>query len=159
MAEFQWKAWKNKLFYNQCLWIIFNFIGYSVIYLALSEIPIWSHQRQFGLILTCCQNQPLCEEVGRPPLYCKHSYLASSSILKCPHIHDNCAHISVNYAHMYICQLGTYIWQLRTYIWQLRTYIWQLRTYIWNVSVYVPAPWARLELKEWKGKSWLTVYR
>jgi hypothetical protein len=28
---------------------IFNFIGSSVIYLSLSEIPIWSHQRQFGI--------------------------------------------------------------------------------------------------------------
>jgi hypothetical protein len=36
------------------LWIsyffqIFTFIGSSVIYLSLSEIPIWTHQRQFGL--------------------------------------------------------------------------------------------------------------
>ncbi len=28
---------------------IFNFIGSSVIYLSLSEIPIWTHQRHFGL--------------------------------------------------------------------------------------------------------------
>ncbi len=28
---------------------IFNFIGSSVIYLSLSEIPIWTHQSQFGL--------------------------------------------------------------------------------------------------------------
>ncbi len=27
---------------------IFTFIGSSVIYLSLSEIPIWTHQRQFG---------------------------------------------------------------------------------------------------------------
>jgi hypothetical protein len=30
---------------------IFNFIGSSVIYLSLSEIPIWNHQWQFGLSL------------------------------------------------------------------------------------------------------------
>jgi hypothetical protein len=29
---------------------IFNFIGSSVIYLSLSEISIWTHQRQFKLI-------------------------------------------------------------------------------------------------------------
>jgi hypothetical protein len=29
---------------------IFNFIGSSVIYLSLSKIPIWTHQRQFGLM-------------------------------------------------------------------------------------------------------------
>ena len=28
---------------------IFTFIGYSVICLSLSEIPIWTHQREFGL--------------------------------------------------------------------------------------------------------------
>jgi hypothetical protein len=28
---------------------IFNFTGSSVIYLSLSEIPKWTHQRQFGL--------------------------------------------------------------------------------------------------------------
>ncbi len=55
MAEFQWKVWKHKLFYTKCLWIsnfflIFTFIGSSVIYLSLSKIPIWTHQRQFGLI-------------------------------------------------------------------------------------------------------------
>jgi hypothetical protein len=27
----------------------FNIIGFSVIYLSLSKIPIWTHQRQFGL--------------------------------------------------------------------------------------------------------------
>jgi hypothetical protein len=27
----------------------FNFIGSSVIYLSLRELPIWTHQRQFGL--------------------------------------------------------------------------------------------------------------
>ena len=27
----------------------FTFIGSSVIYLSLSEIPIWTHQREFGL--------------------------------------------------------------------------------------------------------------
>ncbi len=35
-------------------WLLFqilNFIGSSVIYLSLSEIPIWTHQRQFGLNL------------------------------------------------------------------------------------------------------------
>ncbi len=31
------------------LFQIFNFIGSSVIYLSLSEIPIWTHQRQFIL--------------------------------------------------------------------------------------------------------------
>jgi hypothetical protein len=36
------------------LWIsyyfqIFTFIGSSVICLSLSEIPIWTHQREFGL--------------------------------------------------------------------------------------------------------------
>ena len=36
------------------MWIInffqiFTFIGYSVICLSLSEIPIWTHQREFGL--------------------------------------------------------------------------------------------------------------
>ncbi len=54
VAEFQWKVWKHKLFYTKCLWIsyffqIFYFIGSSVIYLSLSKIPIWTHQRQFGL--------------------------------------------------------------------------------------------------------------
>ncbi len=54
MAEFQWKVWKHKLFYTKCLWIsyffqIFIFIGSSVICLSLSEIPIWTHQREFGL--------------------------------------------------------------------------------------------------------------
>ncbi len=54
MAEFQWKVWKHKLFYTICLWIsyffqIFTFIGSSVICLSLSEIPIWTHQREFGL--------------------------------------------------------------------------------------------------------------
>ncbi len=48
------KVWKDKLFYSKCLWIsyffqIFNFIGSSVIFLSRSEIPIWTHQRQFGL--------------------------------------------------------------------------------------------------------------
>ena len=28
---------------------IFTFIGSSVICLSLSEIPIWTHQREFGL--------------------------------------------------------------------------------------------------------------
>ncbi len=54
MAEFQWKVWKHKLFYTECLWIsyffqIFTFIGSSLICLSLSEIPIWTHQREFGL--------------------------------------------------------------------------------------------------------------
>jgi hypothetical protein len=53
MAEFQWKVWKDKLFYEECLWIsffqIFNFSGFSVIYLSLTEIPIWTHQRQYGM--------------------------------------------------------------------------------------------------------------
>ncbi len=54
MAEFQWKIWKHKLFYTKCLWIsyffqIFTFIGSSVICLSLSEIPIWTHQREFEL--------------------------------------------------------------------------------------------------------------
>jgi hypothetical protein len=31
---------------------IFTFIGSSVICLSLSKIPIWTHQRQFGLIYT-----------------------------------------------------------------------------------------------------------
>jgi hypothetical protein len=40
--------------HRQCLWVsyffqIFNFIGSSVIFLSLSEIPIWTDQRQFGL--------------------------------------------------------------------------------------------------------------
>ncbi len=56
MAEFQWKVWKHKLFYTKCLWIsyffqIFTFSGSSVICLSLSEIPIWTHQREFGLSL------------------------------------------------------------------------------------------------------------
>ncbi len=63
MAEFQWKGRKQKIFYRQCLWIsyffqIFNFIGFSVIYLSLSEIPIWTHQRQFGF--NCLSNNWLC---------------------------------------------------------------------------------------------------
>ncbi len=29
---------------------MFTFIGSSVIYLSLSEIPMWTHQRQLGLI-------------------------------------------------------------------------------------------------------------
>jgi hypothetical protein len=42
------------ILHTKCLWIsyffqIFNFIGSSVIYLSMSEIPIWTHQRQFGL--------------------------------------------------------------------------------------------------------------
>jgi hypothetical protein len=54
VAEFQWKVRKHKLFYTKCLWIIyffqiFYFIGSSVIYLSLSKIPIWTHQRQSGL--------------------------------------------------------------------------------------------------------------
>ncbi len=56
MAEFQWLVRKHKLFYSKCLWIsyfffpqIFNFIGSSVIYLFLGEIPIRTHQQQFGL--------------------------------------------------------------------------------------------------------------
>ncbi len=40
------KSMKTQLFYRKCLWIsnffqIFNFIGSSVIYLSLSEIPIY----------------------------------------------------------------------------------------------------------------------
>ncbi len=51
------KVWKQKLFYTKCLWISnffqnFTFIGSSVICLSLSEIPIWTHQRQFGLNLS-----------------------------------------------------------------------------------------------------------
>jgi hypothetical protein len=34
---------KDKLFYSICLWI-------SYFYLSLSEIPNWTHQRQFGLV-------------------------------------------------------------------------------------------------------------
>ena len=54
MVEFQWKVWKQILFYTKCLWIsyffqIFTFVGSSVICLSLSEIPIWTHQREFGL--------------------------------------------------------------------------------------------------------------
>ncbi len=54
MAEFPQKVKKRKLFYTKCLWIsnffqIFTFIGSSVICLSLSEIPIWTHQREFGL--------------------------------------------------------------------------------------------------------------
>jgi hypothetical protein len=50
------KSMKTQItvFYTNCLWIriffqIFIFIGTSVIYLSLSEIPIWTHQMQFGL--------------------------------------------------------------------------------------------------------------
>ncbi len=55
MVEFQWKVWKQILFYTKCLWIsyflqIFTFVGSSVICLSLSEIPIWTHQREFGLL-------------------------------------------------------------------------------------------------------------
>ncbi len=55
MAEFQWKVWKDKLFFSKCLWISYFFLNFylhwfSVICLSLSEIPIWTHQREFGLI-------------------------------------------------------------------------------------------------------------
>ncbi len=50
--------WINLYFSN------FYFIGSSVIYLSLSEITIWTHQRQFGLsrILRAlqCNIAPLC---------------------------------------------------------------------------------------------------
>jgi hypothetical protein len=50
------KSMKRLLFYSKCFYIsffqIFNFLGSSVIFLSLSEIPIWTHQRQFGLILS-----------------------------------------------------------------------------------------------------------
>jgi hypothetical protein len=42
------------LFYTKCFWIsyffqIFTFIGSSVICFSLSEIPKWTHQREFRL--------------------------------------------------------------------------------------------------------------
>ncbi len=42
---------KNKYRYPHVIKspFFFNFIGSSVVYLSLSEIPIWTHQRQFGL--------------------------------------------------------------------------------------------------------------
>ena len=47
------KSMKRPLFYSKCFYIsffqIFNFLGSSVIFLSLSEIPIWTHQRQFVL--------------------------------------------------------------------------------------------------------------
>jgi hypothetical protein len=49
------KKYKNKNYYilNACglaiFFQIFTFIGSSVICLSLSEIPICTHQRQFGL--------------------------------------------------------------------------------------------------------------
>jgi hypothetical protein len=60
---------KDKLFFLQeiivdwLLFQIFNFIGSSVIYLSLSEIPIWTHQRHFGLNLRRMTNmQHIYEE-------------------------------------------------------------------------------------------------
>ncbi len=49
----QWKVWEQKLVYGKCLWISYFFIPIcnfgSVIYLSLSAIPIWTHQRRFVL--------------------------------------------------------------------------------------------------------------
>ncbi len=54
-----------KIIHTKCLWIsnffqIFTFIGSLVIGLSLSEIPIWTHQREFGLSnsLVCIKHIP-----------------------------------------------------------------------------------------------------
>ena len=90
------KVWKDKLFYSKCWWIIyfcqiFNLFGCIVINLSLSEIPIWTHQRQFGLkviittvtlnryvILTLMDMNP-CEHRGRGFLPRTRPPLSSSS--------------------------------------------------------------------------------
>jgi hypothetical protein len=64
------------------LWIsnffsqIFTFIGSSVIYLSLSEIPIWTHQRQFGLICHLSRRKSFADKAvlasggkSSPPLF------------------------------------------------------------------------------------------
>jgi hypothetical protein len=66
------KSLKHKLFYTKCLWIsyffqIFTYIGSSVICLSLSEIPIWTHQREFGLFrhldLHCVMPLPIVKMI------------------------------------------------------------------------------------------------